>query len=321
MTNNIQDIATGYFNGTITKEEEILLERFINSNEENMELFRQWEAEWTESHIMSSKAEQAYELFARQIQARSPKHVSRMRIWRRVAASVAVLILMGGSAFTAWQLSKSQPEKYYTCTVPYGSKSCMELPDGSVVWLNAGSRLRYSDRFNEDDRSVELEGEGYFDVKKNDGKTFVVKTNACDITVKGTRFDVSAYPDDELTSVSLMQGSVQVNSLKEEMTIKPGEKVTIDKQSGKISRSVFEAAANTWINNNLDFESITLGELTKILSRQFNVNFIIQSERLANVRFSVLLKQKETITDVMTALQTIQPMTVVKEGRNVYISD
>lgn len=321
MTDQMQDIATSYFNGTITTKEEILLERFISSNEENMEQFRQWEAEWAASHMVSSKAEQSYGLFAHRIQSRSSKHVFHRKVWRRIAASVAVLILMGGSAFTAWQLSRLRPEKYYTCTVPYGSKSCMELPDGSMVWLNAGSRLRYSDRFNEDDRWVELEGEGYFDVRKNDGKTFVVKTNACDITVKGTRFDVSAYSDDNLTSVSLMQGSVQVNSREEEMTIKPGEKVTIDKHTGKISRSVYEATANTWINNNLDFESITLGELTKILSRQFNVNFIIQSERLANTRFSVLLKQKESITDVMKALQTIQPMTVTKEDRTVYISD
>lgn len=320
-TIDMQHIANSYFNGTITLEGEKALEEFVGSDEKNMALFRQWEAEWAANQVMSSSAEKSFELFAQKIKEHTPGHAARPRMWRRVAAAAAVLLLMGGSALTAWALAKSQPEKYYTFTVPYGSKSCMELPDGSVVWLNAGSTLRYSDHFDKDNRRLELEGEGYFSVKKDNGRTFVVKTEACDITVKGTRFNVSAYADDALTSISLMQGSVQINSQKEEKTISPGEKVTVDKLTGKIARSAYEATANTWIENSIDFESISLGELTKILSRQFNVNFIIRSERLAGVRFSVILKQKESIADVMKALQTIHPMTVVRKGKDIYIYD
>lgn len=321
MPDNIHDIAISYFNGTITKEEEMLLEAFVNADEENSKTFRQWEAEWAQANTMSVKAQQAYSRFAYQKQLLLAKQAHPRKLWKRVAAAAAIVVLMAGSALTAWQLSKSAPETYYTCTVPYGSKTCMELPDGSVVWLNAGSKLRYSSRFNEDNRRVELQGEGYFDVKKNNGKTFVVKTPACDVTVKGTRFDVSAYNDDALTAVYLMEGSVQVNSSVHQATLTPGQKVTVDKLSGRMQKSVHTGAANTWIDNNLDFESITLAELTKILARQFNVNFVIESKRLAKIRFSVLLKQKETITDVMQSLQTIQPMTIVKKDRNIYISD
>lgn len=321
MTDDIHIIAIRYFDGTITKEEETRLEAYVNAAPEHLIQFRDWEAEWAETHPMSSQAEASYERFVELTQQRLQQRKGINRIWRRVAAVAAVVVLMAGSAFTAWQLAGNVPENYYTCNVPYGSKTCIELPDGSLVWLNAGSKLRYSTRFNADNRVVELDGEGYFDVRHQNGKTFVVKTQACDVTVKGTRFDVSAYSDDPTTAVSLMQGSVQVNSSSDELTIRPEEKVVVDKTSGKISKAVYAATANTWIDNNLDFEAITLSELTRILARQFNVHFVIQSARLADMRFSVILKQKENIADVMDALQTIQPMKIVKKGKYIYISD
>src|SRR3712207_9425606 len=75
---------------------------------------------------------------------------------------------MAGSAYTTWLVGHARPEKYYSFSAPNGSKARVALPDNSVVWLNAGSSLRYSDRFNEQNRTVELKGEGYFQVAKDD---------------------------------------------------------------------------------------------------------------------------------------------------------
>src|SRR3712207_7616039 len=78
---------------------------------------------------------------------------------------------MAGSAYTTWLVGHARPEKYYSFSAPNGSKARVALPDNSVVWLNAGSSLRYSDRFNEQNRTVELKGEGYFQVAKDDDRS------------------------------------------------------------------------------------------------------------------------------------------------------
>lgn len=312
-------MAIRYFEGTITPEEAKDLSEWIDSDENHLRVFRVWEKEWSESHTMSDAANKAFQRFTQQTDRTTAQPHTIIKKWKSVAAAAAVVLLMAGSGLAVWQWTQSQPTTYYTCKVPYGSKSCIELPDGTVVWLNAGSTLRYSSKFNEKNREVELDGEGYFDVTKQNGKTFVVKTAACDVTVKGTRFDVSSYADDDAVSVSLMEGSVQVNTPSGEKNIKPGEKVIVDKQTGEITQTHYEKSANTWIDNNLDYEAISLKDLAKILSRQFNVNIQIQSQRLAEMRFSVILKQKETIGDVMQSLQTIQPMKVEKRDKTLYI--
>lgn len=317
----MQQIAIRYFNGIITKDEEMLLRQFVTASNENLLLFRQWEKEWSGSHVMGLEEEKAYGAFKRWVSTSDKRYLFKHVVWKKIAASAAVFLLMAGSAFAAWQLAHATPESYYTCTVPYGSKTRMELPDGSIVWLNAGSTLRYSNRFSENNRKVELNGEGTFDVKKQDGKEFEVATEACRVVVKGTRFDVSAYQEDAATSVSLMRGSVEVSRNHHKVMMKPGEKVTVDTRSGKISKSAFDKDASTWVDGNLDFESISLDELTKILSRQFNVRFVIHSDRLAHAEFSVILRQKETIDDVMAALKKVQPMTVGRQGRTIHISE
>lgn len=321
MTNDIRTIAILYFEGKASFEEEKQLFEFVNSSQENLQTFKSWEEEWSHTYSMNVAVADSYARFAARISEEPMRRRWSFSLWKRVSIAASLIILLVGSSWVVWQWKQSQEETYYTCKVPYGSKTCMELPDGTIVWLNAGSTLRYSTRFNEEERKVELDGEGYFDVKKDNGRLFVVKTKACDIIVKGTRFDVSSYSDDEVTSVALIEGNVQVNTLVGEKSIQPGEKVVVDKQTGKITQVHYEKMVTTWIDNNLDFESITLKDLAKILSRQFNVNIKIESERLSQMKFSVMLKEKETIGDVMQSLQSIEPMKVVKRDKTLYIFD
>ena len=197
----------------------------------------------------------------------------------------------------------------------------MALPDSSVVWLNAGSSLRYSNRFNEHNRRVELQGEGYFQVSKDARHEFVVKTDVGEVTVKGTRFDVSAYREDRVATVSLMQGRVEFSGKNETVAMRPGERVTVDRLTGELKKTTFVNDSRAWIDNNTDFDAITLGELAKVLSRQYNVNIHVGSSKLAMTRFSISLRNKETIGAVIDALQRISQMTVQRRGKDIYLSD
>lgn len=317
----MKQLALKYFEGTITSKEEKQLQEFVLGSKANLLLFRQWEAAWKASHTMPQTAADAFNNFANivsEAKHQQPSH-SLFLSWQKMAIAAAVVLFLVGGAYVLWQHLMVEEEQYYCCSVPYGSKSKVQLPDGTAVWLNAGSSLRYSTRFNEHNRRVELKGEGFFDVSKSKNNAFVVSTHACDIVVKGTQFDVSAYSDDTWAQVSLMRGRVEVHNSKQAVTMKPGECVKVDVASGKMSKTRFNSSGGNWINGSLDIENISLLALTKILSRQFNVNFVIHSAQLQRTRFSVILKQKETAMDVMTALQSLQPMRIEKKDKTIHI--
>ena len=140
-------------------------------------------------------------------QTDEPAVHTRFITLRRLAAAAAVVLLMVMSGVLTYWLKPNQPVQQYALTAPMGSKTHVLLPDSSEVWLNAGSTLRYASDFNEANRNVSLEGEGYFQVKhKQDGQEFTVHTNGYDVVVKGTRFTVTAYADDPMVTTALLQG-------------------------------------------------------------------------------------------------------------------
>ena len=145
--------------------------------------------------------------------------------WHWIAA-IFILAFIAGSLVTflaGTNFSKTRDSLYTEHYVPYGSKSVVTLPDGTRVWINSGSRLRYSQKFNSTDRQVTLEGEAYFDVYKNAKKPFLVKTSGITVKVIGTAFNVKAYPDEKTIETTVERGLVQVFS--NSSSQKAGEKV------------------------------------------------------------------------------------------------
>ena len=125
--------------------------------------------------------------------------------------------------------------KYNTLSTPMGGQYQLALPDGSKVWLNSGSSIRFPTAFIEKERVVELKGEAYFEIAKNKNQPFIVHTaNSMDIKVLGTQFNVMAYDDEKNIKTTLLEGSVQI--LKESGTalLEPGQAATLNKDTGKI---------------------------------------------------------------------------------------
>ena len=243
--------------------------------------------------------------------------------WRKIAAVVAIVILTAGATLgIGYTVTCLQPETYFTLEVPFGEKSKITLSDGTNVWLNSGSKLIYSNRFDKENRVVKLEGEGYFEVTRHEGIPFKVETPAYAVLVKGTKFNVSAYSGDPYVTTTLLEGKVELLHEKNIYKIVPGESMRLNVATGRLQKTKVDATHSTaWLKNQVEFERITLKELAMKLSRQYNVQIRIASEALGSKAFRISLRNRETIGEVMKALQEIMPVTIEYKEDNIYIKE
>lgn len=320
-------IAMRYFNGEATHEEEAMIDAFIKQGEEQASLFNQWMEEW-EASIFSTPApavDQAWQRLQEAIdhadeEETSPAHTGRtvhMQWWHKAVAAAAIIVIIGCAAI--WSLSGSIVTQTYLCSAPAGSKTQVTLPDGSKVWLNGGSSLAYTNQFNDDNRRVELHGEAYFEVQKHQGKPFTVHTQGYDVTVKGTKFNVSAYDDDPISTTTLMEGKVELSDGKQNLSLAPGDAVQLDKATGQLQRHATDGFADGWRSGRLMYPDITLEQFVRVLSRQYNVNVHLADSHSANMRISVMLQNNETIDEVVSALTRITGHDITRNGDTLTI--
>lgn len=222
-----------------------------------------------------------------------------------------------------------------------GSKSQVKLPDGSIVWLNAGSKLEYAKDFGKSTREVTLIGEGYFDVVKNKDVPFIINTQSIRIKVLGTVFNVKAYPEDKQTETSLIQGRIEVtikNRPDDKIILSPNEKLIVENElieaaskqkttdlipTVSINKLKFitpdsTIAENQWVENKLVFRDQTFEELAKMMERWYNVKLEIQSDALKSTRMNGNF-EKESIDQAIEALKLIIPFKTNQKGNTIII--
>lgn len=194
------------------------------------------------------------------------KQQSFARYFWRIAAAVLVLVL----PLAGYWGGKQNMENAFADIVieaPVGARTCMYLPDGTQVWLNACSRLTYSQGFGINDRNLKLEGEGYFEVSRNEQLPFIIHTQEVDVTVLGTQFNFKNYADDSEASVSLLSGKVKLsNHLRQEETLylQPNEKVTLNKLTGEMKTTRTQVQnSKIWTHDELFFDEELLEDIAK----------------------------------------------------------
>lgn len=186
------------------------------------------------------------------------------------------------------------------------------LPDGSVVWLNHSSSLRYPATFRNDSRMVELTGEGFFEVAHNPESPFVVSAGGLDIIAVGTTFNVLAYPDESKIETSLLTGKVilqrkSVNGELEEMEMKPSEMVVYCRNEEEfVTRDISDDRYFSWKDGKIVFNEEPMDEVIKKLSRWFNVEINIQDQELNELTFTGTFIN-ETLYEVMELITLITP--------------
>lgn len=314
-------LAHGFFEGTLSYDEEQMLFVILREDDECRARFDAMEQAWSGGHVPSAAVEGEWRNVWCRILGGSPVCMKPrgMRLYYRLAAAAVALVLVSSLVTYFFSSRGSGRETYYACMAPLGGKAEVALPDGSRVWLNAGSYLRYPASFGGDNRTVELNGEAYFEVAKHEGVKFTVKTKGYDVIVHGTKFNISAYDDDATVTTTLLEGSVQVNLGHKRVMMVPGEKLALNRASGKLVKTKVSAKASTWIQGNTEYESITLANLVKVLSRRFDMNISVQSPSLRDEQLAISLNNGEDFDGIMRGLQRIIPIRIVRHGKNVQI--
>ncbi len=246
---------------------------------------------------------------------------SLSRYYQRVAAVLFIPLILGTLLYL--YNSSNRNENFYVAEAPLGQKAKIELPDGSTIWLNSGSQIRYSSRFNEKSREVELKGEAFFDVAKNAKKPFFVNTSNLAIEVTGTRFNVNAYTDEPNVETALVEGKVNVILKKEKDSyqLSPGNILTYSKTSHEVSSSVLnEEVITAWKDNRLIFVNDNFSKLAKKIEKWYNVEVVYDTLNFKDNKLTVRLLEGEQLSRLLEIVETAIGAQCVISKNKIYIT-
>lgn len=292
-----------YKKGISSSREKELLENYLDSFQSNPS---EWKEEEMGNQIITE--DKIFSGIIRNINKEKNHFVHRLffspSLLRRAASIIFFIILGLGILYVSVIfLPKTGPVFWYEKVTSSGEKSLLTLPDGSKVILNADSKLRYPDQFDGKNRKVFLEGEAYFEVRHNSKQPFIVNTGNLTITDLGTKFDVSAYPDNKTITVSLLEGKIKVSSSEkrkiDKVTIlKPKEQLIYNKENNTDTFSMFDSLeAVGWKDNIYKFRNEPFGKVLSRLEKGFGVRFKLTNQSI--------LRQKMTVKFENNSLQTV----------------
>jgi ferric-dicitrate binding protein FerR (iron transport regulator) len=249
-------------------------------------LYDQWEKSPTEmdtalqKKILGRIKAQIYSA-----ERKTAKHVFLRRI-AGIAAVLALLLSTGAAVYFYTAARNYMPDT--VVSVGKGQKANITLPDGTKVWMNSDTELRYGSRFNNSRRILELEGEAYFEVFPDKDRTFIVQTGGLSIKALGTSFDLKSYANEAHVSTVLMTGKVEVESEYETIILLPNERIIFDKANKTmVKNAVFEAYDYaSWKYDTLTFEAETFENIVRTLERYYNIKITFESESLKRYRFT-----------------------------------
>ena len=231
------------------------------------------------------------------------------RFYTRAAAILLLPLLLYSIYSTFFNTQSTEMAASIEIASPHGARTKFQLPDGTQGWLNSGSSLKYANTFL-NKRKIDLIGEAWFEVTHNASKPFVVHTKVLDVQVLGTKFNVTAYPEENVTEVVLQEGKVNVNGFKDlyKVAMKPDEKFTYDRnsQSGSI-QEVKASQFSAWKDGLLVFRNEPLSEVLKRVSRWYNVEILLNDPELENLKYRATF-QEEQVEEVIRLISLTVPI-------------
>ncbi len=269
-----------------------------------------------------------------------PMWMSRAALW------VGIILLGGGAFFILKHLGKknAQPlaSRISQIRVPYGMPVKKMLPDSSVVWLNAGSHIRYDNNFIQKNRDVYLDGEAYFSVKHDADHPFIVHAGNITVRALGTKFNVQAYQDENKIEATLISGKILVKidgKPDQNIILAPNEKLTVTNEKYRLSDSngenrkelsfeVKEVAQIpsiaavpevAWLQDKLAFQNEAFNELAKRMERRYDIHIIFKDSLLGKERLSGVF-ENENIQKALSLLQMTTVFHYKVEGDTAYLS-
>ncbi|MGJ1197212.1 FecR family protein [Sphingobacterium spiritivorum] len=208
---------------------------------------------------------------------------------------------------------------YHTLRTPKGGQFQLRLPDGTTAWLNAASSIRYPTAFVGAERKVEISGEVYFDVKKQNGRHFIVQTNNQEIKVLGTRFNVFAYTDESFVQTSLIEGKVQVDIKDRQLMLKPGLSAVYNKNTDKIRTISFDPdEVLAWQQGYFNFNAEPIESVMRKISRWYDVEIYYEGD-MKDKMFSGTLSRFSDVKDILDVMTLTGVVKFKIKDRKIYV--
>lgn len=310
------------------RQEQSLLQRWLEESEENRAVYENLRQVWDETTVKEqfSNADRVYQKIFEKRDSNSIKENKKRSIshWKR-AGVAAVFILLGALSYL-WLQKESvpavQPENT-TLVVkenPAGQKSKIVLTDGTIVWLNSESKISYPSGFNNTIRKIELVGEAYFQVAKDADRPFVVASGGLHTTAVGTAFNVQHYASDSVTTVFLAEGEVKVEDTERPGTLiylKPGWGVSA--AAGSAGLEKFADSADKWAgwkDGMLYFDNAGIQKVIKTCERWYSVEFSIKGTPPQDWKFNGRFKN-ENLKNVLESMRYGKDFDFSIENKNV----
>lgn len=313
---DIEELIAEYLSGGLDASRKAELERWVNASEENRHYFMQREELWfsavSQEEMEAYDADKAFEAFRQKLKKNATRQLVLRQVWwrrgLRYAAVVALLCLVAYFSYRQGGQDLQDVLAKIEVEAPAGSQTRMRLPDSTLVVLNAGSRMLYAQDFGVDSREVQLEGEGYFEVKHDAEKPFRVNSENITLTVLGTKFNFRDYPQEDEVVVSLREGQVKLdNRIAEEspLDLKSAERMVMNKREGRMKRE--RMATDTylsWLTAKLEFEGMPLNKVVQVLSRTFGNVIQLEDEGLGSLRlYGSFNHNEQGLIDILDILQ------------------
>lgn len=257
--------------------------------------------------------------------SRITKKMRNRRI-RRISLGVAaallpLLLFVGFGIYLDSQADLFGKTEYAEIYVPKGEDAHIYFQDGTEVFLNADTKIRYPRKFGLWRRTVHLEGEAYFNVSSGKQRAFVVRTGNAFVEVLGTSFNVNAYGTDEEIRVILDKGKVSFNTPLNSYSMLPGQQIVYNKTNGESVIQNLSKPSNfsLWKNNIIYFNDTPLPKVLQILERRFNVSFDVQDAGVLRYSYTITTRQT-SIENILYELQKIAPVKFTMGENNILVS-
>lgn len=317
LTEHIEDLIVGFLTGKITPAEREELSAWMKKSEENRRYFLRKQEVWfscvDKNELETYDVAKAFQRFKNLVEmAQKVIRPSKRSLWSvmKYAAVVAAVVVISFLSYYQGEKNIGRVLDKITVEAPVGSQTRIELPDHSVVVLNAGSRLSYLPTFGLSGRKVELVGEGYFEVAHNKKLPFSVCSNSIQVNVIGTKFNFRDYPEDSKVSVCLYEGKVGLKNLlkSEEMILRPNEQMIMDKEEGRMIKETNKPVdSKGWIQGKLIYRDTPLIEVIHSLERSYGVDIRLATDSLKDIHINgQFQQQKNNLNSILNAIMATE---------------
>ncbi len=318
LPEQIDNLLIQRLEGNLNAEDAAQLDSWIAESKEHADYAEQQEELWFSSvrqrDLSKYDATKAFERFRQRIVDEEQNTESYRRSsswpitrWIRYAAIIVAIAMVGYLSYNQGEQQLASAFADVVIEAPEGSRIKTTLPDGTEVWLNAASRMVYSQGFGLKDRNVHLIGEGYFKVKHNEELPFSVHTTNLQVNDLGTEFNLCDYPDDPEAVVTLMEGKVNFTTKTDANKVydmNPDQRAVYNKSTGLVDiYTSTEGDASTWLSGSIVLNGQPLEEIVRLLERCYNIKIEVKNPAVLSNRFyGDFDRNTQSLTEILDAL-------------------